>query len=335
MMSHTFPQDLFPIEIPTPFPVGPVNVFLWKGEPLTLIDTGPRTDDAYAALTAGLRAHRLLVSDIERVLLTHHHVDHAGLLRRIVEESRAVTYAHPEVPSENRPENRVDPSAWDAYFSDMLHELGVPAPEVRGVTAFMASFRNLSEPYHIDHAYEDCGEVAPFTAYFVPGHSVTDTLLVSHRGRCTATGDHLLENINPNPLIHRPARPDAPRIKSLVAYQRSLHRSRQLELGLCFPGHGEPFRDYRRVIDAALAKHARRERRVLRLMGSGGITPYALARKLYPEAPLENLYLVLSVALGHLEVLEEKQQAGREHHGGTLVFRTLDRDAAIEGGLGT
>lgn len=334
MMAQTIPHDLFPIEIPTPFPVGPVNVFLWKGEPLTLIDTGPRTDEAYDALAAGLRQQRVLVSDIERVLLTHHHVDHAGLLRRIIDESGAVTYAHPDVPSENRPQNNVDPAAWDIYFVEMLHELGVPESEARTLTAFMADFRKLTEPYHIDHVYTDGGEVGPFTAYFVPGHSVTDTLLIAHREGYTVTGDHLLENINPNPLIHRPARPDAPRLKSLVAYQQSLRRARDLDLGRCFPGHGAPFGDHRRVVDAVLAKHARRERRVLRLMGSDSQTPYALARKLYPDAPLESLYLVLSVALGHLEVLEEKQALRSERRDATLVFSPAACDAALGGGPG-
>ncbi len=326
--------DLHPIAIPTPFPVGPVNVFLWRGDPLTLIDTGPRTDEAYAALEAGLREHGVRVSDIERVLLTHHHVDHVGLLRRVLEESGAVTFAHPDVPSENRP-RAVDPGAWDAYFPRMLAELGVPEAEADVLTTFMADFRKLSEPYHIDTVYEDGGDAAPFTTYFVPGHSVTDTLLVNHDGGYTITGDHLLENINPNPLIHRPARPDMPRMKSLVAYQRSLRRARALELGLCYPGHGAPFADHRRVIDGILAKHARREARVLRLIAPEGVTPYTVARQLYPDMPPESLYLVLSVALGHLEVLEEKGRLCSEHRNGVMIFKHAECETIVEAEAGS
>ncbi|MDR7561019.1 MAG: MBL fold metallo-hydrolase, partial [Armatimonadota bacterium] len=36
------------IELPTPFPVGPVNAYLLAGEPLTLVDAGPRTPQAQA-----------------------------------------------------------------------------------------------------------------------------------------------------------------------------------------------------------------------------------------------------------------------------------------------
>jgi hypothetical protein len=34
-MRHRLP-------LPTPFPVGPINVYLAEGDPLTLVDTGPK-----------------------------------------------------------------------------------------------------------------------------------------------------------------------------------------------------------------------------------------------------------------------------------------------------
>ena len=39
-------MKIIPIAIPTPFYVGDVNVYLIKEDPLTLIDVGPKTDDA-------------------------------------------------------------------------------------------------------------------------------------------------------------------------------------------------------------------------------------------------------------------------------------------------
>ena len=39
------------IEVPTPFPVGSVNCYLIEGNPLTLVDNGPRTDELWISLT--------------------------------------------------------------------------------------------------------------------------------------------------------------------------------------------------------------------------------------------------------------------------------------------
>src|SRR3954453_11890665 len=70
--------------IPLPLAyVGTVNAWLLRGDPLTLIDTGPREDRALAALEAGLRRHGLRGEDIELVLATHHPLDHVGLAATI------------------------------------------------------------------------------------------------------------------------------------------------------------------------------------------------------------------------------------------------------------
>src|SRR5439155_8534928 len=49
-----FEMDLHRMELPTPFPVGPVNAYLLRGDPLTLVDTGPKTVEAQTALERGV-----------------------------------------------------------------------------------------------------------------------------------------------------------------------------------------------------------------------------------------------------------------------------------------
>src|SRR5262249_36627455 len=66
-----FPADIALIALPTPFEVGDVNAYLLKGEPLTLLDPGPQTDEAWRALVAGLKQHRTRPEDIELIVLTH------------------------------------------------------------------------------------------------------------------------------------------------------------------------------------------------------------------------------------------------------------------------
>src|SRR3954468_19342264 len=78
------------IAIPLPLAhVGSVNAWLLRGDPVTLIDTGPRDDGALAALEAGLRREGLRIEDVELVLATHHHLDHVGLAATIQRRSGA------------------------------------------------------------------------------------------------------------------------------------------------------------------------------------------------------------------------------------------------------
>ena len=71
----TFLMRVVPISLPTPFYIGPVNVYLIAEDPLTIIDTGPKTKEAIDALRAGLRKAGYLVSDLRRIVLTHAHED--------------------------------------------------------------------------------------------------------------------------------------------------------------------------------------------------------------------------------------------------------------------
>ena len=82
------------VDIPLPLAhIGSVNAWLLRGDPLTLLDTGPRDDAALAALEAGLRREGLRIEDIELVLATHHHLDHVGLAATIKRRSGAVVAA--------------------------------------------------------------------------------------------------------------------------------------------------------------------------------------------------------------------------------------------------
>jgi glyoxylase-like metal-dependent hydrolase (beta-lactamase superfamily II) len=71
------------LTVPTPFPVGPVNVHLILRDPVTIVDSGPLTDSAWEVLVAGLAAHGLAVADVEQILLTHGHHDHYGLAAKV------------------------------------------------------------------------------------------------------------------------------------------------------------------------------------------------------------------------------------------------------------
>src|SRR5436190_22858225 len=81
-------------QIPLPLPhIRSVNTWLLRGEPLTLVDTGPHAEDALEALEQGLRRAGVRMEDLELVLLTHHHLDHTGLAATIADRSGAAVAA--------------------------------------------------------------------------------------------------------------------------------------------------------------------------------------------------------------------------------------------------
>src|SRR5258705_13189049 len=70
---------IIPISLPTPFYIGPVNVYLIPEDPITIIDTGPKTKEAIEALRSGWRAAGFRVFFISPNLLTLAPEDNSGL----------------------------------------------------------------------------------------------------------------------------------------------------------------------------------------------------------------------------------------------------------------
>lgn len=73
-------EQLYKIVLPTPFAVGDVNVFVIKGQTVTLIDAGIKTEAAWSVFKEKLNEIGLKPDDIKQVVLTHHHPDHVGML---------------------------------------------------------------------------------------------------------------------------------------------------------------------------------------------------------------------------------------------------------------
>src|SRR5207245_4410160 len=90
----TFEMRLHRLELPTPFPVGPVNAYLLAGDPLTLVDTGPKTVEAQTALERGVAAAGARLGNIRRILLTHGHTDHPGNAAWAAQRSGAAMPRH-------------------------------------------------------------------------------------------------------------------------------------------------------------------------------------------------------------------------------------------------
>ncbi|WP_418280528.1 MBL fold metallo-hydrolase [Halorubrum sp. DTA98] len=73
---------------------GENDAYLLDGETTALVDTGVATPDVRAEFEAGLAAYGVDVSDVDAVLLTHWHPDHAGLAGEIQAESGADVFVH-------------------------------------------------------------------------------------------------------------------------------------------------------------------------------------------------------------------------------------------------
>jgi glyoxylase-like metal-dependent hydrolase (beta-lactamase superfamily II) len=297
-----------PVAIPLPLAdIGSVNAWLLPGDPVTLIDAGPRDDGALAALEAGLRREGLRVEDIELLLATHHHLDHVGLAATIQRRSGAsvavlggtADYAA-RYPQEVEADRR--------FAHGLMAHHGVPDEVVAGTEEFWDYIRATTEAFRADVRLADGDRVRAggrdLQVVWRPGHSTTDTLFVDEREGIAFVGDHLLARISSNTEICPPDRAQDGRARSRLRYLENLERTQAMPLTRLLTGHGAPVTDHRRLVAARVRDHRRRCERILALLGDGPRTAFEVAGGLWPERTvLEQPLLVVWEVVGNLELL--------------------------------
>jgi glyoxylase-like metal-dependent hydrolase (beta-lactamase superfamily II) len=316
-------EGIHRIPIPTPFAVGRVNAYLIEDEPLTLVDTGPNSATSFDELTSGLAALGHALEDIELVVITHQHIDHLGLVSLVAQRSgaevAAIDAAVPYVENFSQ-EAQKD----DEFARSVMLRNGIPEDVVSALSAVSQAFRAWGSRADVTRVLHD-GEEMGFRdrtlhVHHRPGHSPTDTIFHDRERRVLIAADHLLGHISSNPLITRPADGSAERPQALVTYLRSLEATRQMDVDLVLPGHGDPITDHRGLIDERFALHRRRAEKIHRLIAERPRTAYEIAQELWGNIAVTQAYLTLSEVLGHVDLLLNAGRVREVDRGGTALF---------------
>jgi glyoxylase-like metal-dependent hydrolase (beta-lactamase superfamily II) len=133
------------LPIPTPFAVGRVNCYLVDDDPLTLVDTGPNSGTSLTALEAALAEHGRRVEDLERIVITHQHMDHFGLLAILADRSGAEVCALDKLaPWLARFGDSTE--AEDAFAEAIMLRHGIPDDMVMVLRALSRQYRAWARP---------------------------------------------------------------------------------------------------------------------------------------------------------------------------------------------
>ena len=304
--------DAVRLRLPVPFPIGHVNAYVLPGEPFTLVDPGPRWDTTRAHLEAALRALGRRVEDVELVLLTHHHDDHAGLAAEVRERAGCEVAAHARTADALRDHRRTR-AAEDRIAASLLRCHGAPAGIVATVAEATQRALRYATSVVVDRPLEDGDRLTAggreHAVQLVPGHSCTDTLYVDDRQAAIA-GDLLFATGLPVLLAH-----DGPRARAPLARHRdALRRAQALHLSVAYVGHGDVIHGPDLRIRHALRAQDERARDVFAAIPGGSHTAWELVRRVWParrlsgaEHPISWPFVVLCDMLACLERLREQR----------------------------
>ncbi len=315
-------MKIVPISVPTPFYVGPVNVYLIAEDPLTLIDTGPKTKEAVEALREGLRQARVRVTDIRRIVLTHAHEDHCGLAKQLRDEAKnaeVLVHAWETGHRAGRLEHEEQ--------RQLLVRAGVPEEEIRGMRRMYEEVRSLADSLADDEHSEIRDEqelefaTGSLRVVHTPGHTPGSCSFVREANRTIIAGDCVLKRITPNPILSPDPVDPSRRFRSLAEYMVSLARLRSLSPTLVYGGHGGPVEDFEELFHRYLRAINERQAEVLRLVPKAGATAWDISRELFPGAGDVHRFLAVSESVAHLDLAHSEGKLALELSGERELYR--------------
>lgn len=313
---------VYQLVIPTPYPVGPVNAYLIKSDPITIIDAGPDTPQAGKFLREMLASLDCRIEDIKRIVITHAHPDHCGLMAQIAGAASADVFIH------HLEEDKLNlkPDYYKEWLPFVV-ETGVPADVLREVAGIRDKLPHPSvQGLHTKQV--SGGESITFDRgelkiMHFPGHSPGHLCLYDPEQKFFYSGDFLLPHITPNPLMEPDREKPGRRLPSLRQYLSGLDELEKLNVTMVLPGHGGTFNDYNSVINVGRRHHQSQFARIKDKLQAGELNAFQISRAMYPDLKGWDIFLGLSEVVAHLDLLVEKGQLNCSPKQGVNYYSNL------------
>lgn len=309
------------LRLPCPWPGVPhVNAWaLAHDGGVVLFDTGLGGEAADGQLELALKQAGFGLSDVALLACTHAHFDHYGAAGTVVDGAGCELWMHPRWEHVRRMVTEPD-QAWDRRV-EVARQSGVPAKALERYEA-----RRDDAPL-IDRLVEPDRELVPgveiktdlgvWQVHETPGHAPSHVVLHQPDRRLMISGDHLLGRVS---LFFDYGHSPDP----VAEFLGGLDECEGLETELCLAGHGRPFRDVPKKIEANRKLVAEQADRMRTALSGGPRTAFECLPELMGEfysaatAPWG-----LQLALAYLNHFERQGQVAREDGTDPVVWRLV------------
>lgn len=319
MLSKT--KEINKIVIPTPFLVGPVNVYLVKGDALTLVDNGPRTLAAKNVLLESLEQLGYRTNDIEQVILTHHHPDHVGLTEDLFPNAKIIGHHKNEAWLTKKADFIL---FVEKFLSGFFKEHGVTEELIEKMIKSNRYFLSFTGERGLDVEIEEGDKLDGLPGWSVietPGHAQSHISLYDEKKGLLLGGDHIISHISSNAILEPPYNQEELRPHTLLQYRDSLQKCLRLDVSKVYSGHGEEVEDLKGLLESRFKEHDQKAVRLKRMIPSEGISSFELCKQYFPRVFMHEPTLTMSEIIGHLDLLVAREEIETTNRDGLIFYK--------------
>ena len=314
--------------------LGPTWCYVIEGDELTIVDPGCYGSVTY--LEQGLEALGYALSSVDRIVISHGHMDHDGSCPPVIRKSGAELWAHEIYAS------MLWADRWDTEVAWRREVQGYGAFEKSETMTRAIEHHELNRELKLDLPVTDELSAGGLTFYYTPGHSPDELCILFDQ--VLFSGDHILPLITPHPSVamtynsYRATLPKAYQdnndIYGLKALLASLKRMAALGGDLTvLPAHRAFHKGQFNPIGLERATeimehHRERCYEITEIMKNGPIDLVSLTRQYFSDRKLEeqNFFLAFTEIMAHVELMQEA--------GDISVIPDLSRTNLWTNGLG-
>jgi len=308
--------------MPIKYNLESINYYLIeKKGSLTLIDAGIDNDECWEQLIGTIKEIGFTMADLDRIILTHSHEDHIGLVNRITSVKEVPVYTHIK-SIQHLKKNKNFINRRIGFFEKLYREMGCGIAGEQQV-------QKLKDWYKKSDGDEIKADLIPLidsdavnglTVIETPGHSPDHIVLYDEQQKRVFVGDQILNHISSNAIIEPDQKGN--RIFTLVQYIQSLKKCLLLDAEVFYPGHGEFITNHKELIQIRLRNINEKASKIMKLIKEGVPTANQLALTYYKDKYQSEFSLVISEIIGYLDYLETEKKIDKELKNGIWHYHT-------------
>jgi glyoxylase-like metal-dependent hydrolase (beta-lactamase superfamily II) len=301
-----------------------------------LIDSGLNRPSWEDVLVSCLKQIQIAVEDIEYCFITHVHLDHIGLIKKLKLLNPNMQICMNDITHEllkwqTTQHNKEELEQIADQYARQLVSYGIEEKKGKSISQFFTMWAKFLIYQRPDKLLQDGDDIkfssTNLKAIWTPGHSLGHTCYFDTKTRFLFSGDHILSRITPHigvylllpVIVEKYPNYDFSNILNL--YLQSLNVIEHLNPKIIFPAHQEIIYNPKNRIQAIKAHHAQRLKTISNLIKNDPMTPFTISQVHFGEnLDTMNQFMALSEVLSHLKYLKHQGIVKEQEKDGKILY---------------
>ncbi len=315
-------KTVYPIIFPVNYSnMGSINCYIYQnGNEYTLIDAGIKGEEFEQFFYRKLSDYSIEIKKINRIILTHFHEDHTGLVNKLAKDYSIPVYASQIAITRLKCEGDYLQKKL-TFYQELYNQYGVMEYAIERLAKMENTLHNKEKVILLPtiKRLEEGQQIGGLQIIAVPGHSPDSIGFWDKENGWLFAGDFLLASGMTNALIDHDEAGEV--IKPLMQYIESIKKVKSFSIQYVFAGHEAVFQNLDEVIEKSLSKMEYKLQKLVKKIREGHHSARAIGEAIYGPRFAKHFIFIISEIIGLTLLAQERGIVERHWQDGQWIFQ--------------